>query len=298
MYDDLLRSVLSSITNVSMKKESVWFQATLPVAMGGLGIRRAVQLAPSAFLASAAGCSDLIHRLLPPSCPPQNTDLLFSKALSVWCLGHDESPPTGLDRHKQKQWDTPKALGIYGSVLNTATVPSDRARLLAVANKESGAWLSALPLSTLGLRMDNDVVRIAVGLHLGAPLSELHSCKLCGADVNSTAVHGLSCKYSKGRHPQHSAINVIIQKALSSINVPSILEPSGLYRSDGKRPDGASIIPGNLVRPLFGTLLARTLWHSLTSPYPPWTLEQLLTRLNGGSCRSTLIWIPPITLCP
>ena len=82
-----------------------------------------------------------------------------------------------------------------------------------------------------------------MGLRLGAPLSEPHSCKLCGADVNSTAVHGLSCKYSKGRHPRHSAINVIIQKALSSINVPSKLEPSGLYRSDGKRPDGASIIP-------------------------------------------------------
>ena len=69
VYDDLLRSVLSRIPNVSLEKESEWFQAILPVAMGGLGIRRAVQLAPSAFLASAAGCSDLIHQLLPPSCP-------------------------------------------------------------------------------------------------------------------------------------------------------------------------------------------------------------------------------------
>ena len=86
VYDDFLRSVLSSITNVSMEKESVWFQATLPVAMGVLGIRGAVQLAPSAFLASAAGCSDLIHRLLPPSCPPQNTDLLFSKAILLGAL--------------------------------------------------------------------------------------------------------------------------------------------------------------------------------------------------------------------
>ena len=160
-------------------------------------------------------------------------------------------------------------------------------------------WLSALPLSTLGLRMDNDVVRIAVGLRLGAPLSEPHSCKLCGADVNSTAVHGLSCKYSKGRHPRHSAINVIIQKALSSINVPSKFEPSGLYRSDGKRLDGASIIPWKSGKALVWDFTCTdTLALSYQSLYPPGRLEQLLMRPNGGSCRSTLIWIPLITLCP
>ena len=266
--------------------------------MGGLGIRRAVQLAPSAFLASAAGCSDLIHRLLPPSCPPQNTDLLFSKALSAWCLGHDKSPPTGLDRHKQKQWDTPKALGTCGSLLNTATVPSDRARLLAVATKESGAWLSALPLSTLGLRMDNDVVRITVGLHLGAPLSEPHSCKLCGADVNSTAVHGLSCKYSKGRHPDILPLTSLSRRPLApSMSQANLSHQAciGLMENVQMAPP---LSPGNLVRPLFGTLLARALWPSLTSPYPPGRLEQLLMRPNGGNCRSTLIWIPAITLCP
>ena len=29
---------------------------------------------------------------------------------------------------------------------------------------ESGAWLRAFPVSALGLRMDNDTVRIAVGV--------------------------------------------------------------------------------------------------------------------------------------
>ena len=184
--------------------------------------------------------------------------------------------------------NAPKALGTYGSLLNTATDPSDRARLLAVATKESGAWLSALPLSTLGLRMDNDVVRIAVGLRLGAPLSEPHSCKLCGADISSTAVHGLSCRHSKGRHPRHSAVNDIIQRALSSINVPSKLEPSGLYRCDGKRPDGASIVPWKSGKALVWDFTCTdTLALSYTSPYPPGRLEQLLTRLNEGSYRST-----------
>ncbi|KAL5463170.1 hypothetical protein EMCRGX_G032047 [Ephydatia muelleri] len=44
---------------------SAWIQATLPVSTGGIGIHRAVQLAPSAFLASAAGTHGLIYEILP-----------------------------------------------------------------------------------------------------------------------------------------------------------------------------------------------------------------------------------------
>ena len=53
------------LPNIDLTLQSTWLQATLPVRTGGIGIRRAVQLAPSAYLASAAGCSDLIHQLLP-----------------------------------------------------------------------------------------------------------------------------------------------------------------------------------------------------------------------------------------
>eukprot|EP00731_Ephydatia_muelleri_P034999 Em0091g2a len=61
--------------------------------------------------------------------------------------------------------------------------------------------------------------------------------------VSQFATHGLSCRKSAGRHHRHSAVNEIIHRALVSAHVPSRLEPSGLYRSDGKRPDGVSIVP-------------------------------------------------------
>ena len=56
-------------------------------------------------------------------------------------------------------------------------------------------------------------------------------------------LHGLSCRKSQGRHPRHAAVNELIRRSLASAKIPSHLEPSGITRSDGKRPDGATIMP-------------------------------------------------------
>ena len=63
-FDDLLRSTLSNIVNISLHNDVAWLQASLPVKVGGIGTRHSTQLAPSAFLAYAAGCTDLIHQIL------------------------------------------------------------------------------------------------------------------------------------------------------------------------------------------------------------------------------------------
>ena len=113
----------------------------------------------------------------------------------------------------------------------------NKARLLASQQKESGAWLSAPPVSALGLRMDNNTIRIAVGLRLGTALCLPHDCSQCGARVDETGVHALSCRRSQGRLPRHSSLNDIVKRALVAVKVPCTLEPRGLCRGDGKRPD-------------------------------------------------------------
>ena len=108
---------------------------------------------------------------------------------------------------------------------------------------ESGAWLNALPIAALGLRLADDVVRIAVDLRLGIPLCSPHPCCCCGATVESLGTHGLSCRFCKGQHPRHASLNDLVKRALESAEIPSHLETNGLYRSDGKRLDEASIVP-------------------------------------------------------
>ena len=98
--------------------------------------------------------------------------------------------------------------------------------------------------SSLGLRMDDNTIKVAVGLRLGSTLCRPHSCQHCRAKVaDHLATHSLSCKKSEGRHYRHAAVNDILYRTLASAHIPSRLEPSDLNRSDGKRPDGVTMIP-------------------------------------------------------
>ena len=61
--------------------------------------------------------------------------------------------------------------------------------------------------------------------------------------MGELGTHGLSCRFSKGRHSRHAALKDVLKGALESAKVPCLLDPTGLYRSDSKRPDGVSLVP-------------------------------------------------------
>ena len=63
----------------------------------------------------------------------------------------------------------------YESFLENAATSLEKARLLAVAHHDSGAWLNAFPISALGLRLDDNEVQIAINLRLGLPVAA-HTC--------------------------------------------------------------------------------------------------------------------------
>ena len=118
-----------------------------------------------------------------------------------------------------------------------------QARLLAAQRKESGEWLHAPPMSAIGLRTDDEVLRVAVEFCLGVALCKPHKCHRCGAEVDHLGLHGLSRRRSQGRHPRHAAVNDLLKRSLASAKIPSLLEPTGIARSDGRRPDWISVMP-------------------------------------------------------
>jgi len=49
---------------------------------------------------------------------------------------------------------------------------------------------------------------------------------------------------------RHHVLNECISRAFSAAGIPGKKEPAGLVQSDGKRPDGCTVIPWHGGRPL------------------------------------------------
>lgn len=166
--DALLCKALGSITNIHLVHGSVsWSQATLPIKFGGLGIRSLQSLAPSAYLSSLCSCADLMSVILLPQYVV--TDRLYDFALPYWKEGIEDPPPPSDVSHLQRAWDFPHIVNVYHSLLDEAS-EKDRARILASSSKESGAWLNATPLSSLGLMMRSVLLSVCVWESLSVSL--------------------------------------------------------------------------------------------------------------------------------
>jgi hypothetical protein len=238
-FDNLLRTALCKICNVSLSDDQ-WVQASLPVRSGGLGIRRVASLAYSAFPASAVSTRCLQNEIL--HFDQHLPDDSLNSSLQMWSDICAKPIPDDNTGRKQQSWDKPIVEREFADLLQRHTADYDKARLLAAASKHSADWLHAIPISACGLRLEDDAIRIAVGLRLGSDICHPHYCT-CGAMVDVRGSHALSCKRTAGRLIRHNNLNDIVLRSLSRAGIPATREPNGLIRSDGKRPDGLTLLP-------------------------------------------------------
>jgi len=100
-----------------------------------------------------------------------------------------------------------------------------------------GAFLHAVPITACGMRLDDRSLRIAITLRLGAPGCAEHR-SVCGAVIDVSGTHSLSCRKVAGRLTRHNAVNKLIHRALLTAGIPSRLEPTKLSYTDDERPMG------------------------------------------------------------
>ena len=106
-----------------------------------------------------------------------------------------------------------------------------------------------IPVPILGTQLTPEELRIAIALRTGSKICERHRCK-CGGNADEFGYHLLSCRFNEGRLPRHTAINNIICRVLKASDTPATLEPLGLNRENGLRPDGVTINPFSRDKPL------------------------------------------------
>ena len=80
--------------------------------------------------------------------------------------------------------------------------------VLASIAPDSRDWLLALPITSCGLRLDDEAVRVAVGKKLGLSLCVTHKCT-CGAEVDAEARQSPRYGVQKGPRPNGQTSGVV-----------------------------------------------------------------------------------------
>ena len=226
-------SCASDICNVSLD-DIGWIKSTILIRLGDIGLRRASDLALPAYLASISARQSLISEIT----QPDNISDAMDSCYDVWS---STNPSLPVNQNLQRQCED-----IKSSSRSVALRPLlDQHRLVCLSSAtqpNSGAWMNCFPSTAIGTLLDNESFRIAISQRLGLLVCGPHKCR-CGAMVDRYGLHPLSCRFSAGRLPRHSAFNDIIKRALSSAGFNAVLEPIGLDRGDGKRPDSMTVFP-------------------------------------------------------
>ena len=170
----------------------------------------------------------------------------LQKRLRKWLslTNEQESPLDGT----QKNWTQPVFVKTAQELISR--MDDKRSKVFnAHQGKFGSRWLNVVPCKNLGLNLDDQQLRFSIGLRLGANICVAHTCH-CGKRVERDGLHGLSCTKSAGRFSRHATLNSLIKQTLGSLDLPSMLEPPGLYRTDGKRPDDVTMIPWKMGKQL------------------------------------------------
>ena len=179
VFDKALFDSLGRVANVSLEGD-VCKKAGLPVSFGGLGCRRAEDIALPSFIASMNSVGELLETILSRINIADTNEL--AEAVESW-RGASGGASLPDDPRRQKAWYLPIVKKNCDNMLLEADLVS-RARLMATAQIESGAWLNALPVSSLGTLLYLESFRVAIALRVGADVCIPHSCR-CGGRMDS-----------------------------------------------------------------------------------------------------------------
>ena len=198
-------------------------QASLPVHMGGLGVRSACSLASSALLASAAATLPLQDEMLLASSLACVEDKDVSNARATWNGLAMANEPIEAFKHIQHAWDIPIITAAYNEILARCALPVDQARLKALTTPHAGDWLHAPPLTAAGLRLPKQAIRVATGFRLGTIMCQPHIC-VCGTMVDARGLYSLACRKSAPHHIRHSQLNDLIWRAIKKAHISASKE--------------------------------------------------------------------------
>ena len=186
-------------------------------------------LAPSAFMAFAASTL-----LLQNLCSRRVSFNILTKTnvrLPLHGPVLSASVPSPEFQHIQKVWDQSIVDNQLADISSKLSCEVDKARVLSASYPHSGDWLMAPPVTSIGVRLNHVMIRIAVVFGLGLRTCEPYTSP-CGKEIDTRCIHDLSCSRSTARQQFHADLNDIVCRALKRAQIPVTKEPVGLTITD------------------------------------------------------------------
>ena len=208
LFDEQLCNSLSKVVRSSLS-DLTWQQATLPLRMGGLGIRQASDMTYAAYLGSCSAIKELVCRLLGLSF--DSDFMLVSEDLAQRTFINLFTSSFPFASTSQTTLQSAIDDQTYSNILSQCNI-RDQARLLTLSDS-SGlvcAWLRALPSPQLGLALPPAEFVVALRLWLGIPIFPEADPALCSCHqlvdrfvlyvvcktILSSSYHASNCAYS------------------------------------------------------------------------------------------------------
>ena len=283
-FDSLIRDTLTHILGSAVDAKQ-WAQAQLPVAMGGLGLRGAVDHCAGAYISSVHACETLKEGLLPHG----NVQLDITTAMALLREKADEISPEEVPGMSQKMISLEIDKKLKISLVQSLTEKRDKARLASLGLPHAGDWLNVTPSPILGLHVRPQEFRYSVLYRLGAPVySSAGLCPACRKDSDKYGDHAIVCGSHGERIARHNQLRDAIYQVAASSNLAPRKEENALLPGTSARPADVLIphwtggrdtaLDVTVVSPL----LTDRLDNSITTP--GYTLEEAF----NNKCRDYL----------
>ena len=305
-YDRITRDTLCRILGSSIS-DYQWWQATLPVSAGGLGLRAAEDHCQAAYITSLIASQDLKQMILGRSaeeCPTLVTAAMLQSLAAK--TGQEETLVClqgSMQREVSTRIDTNNNL-LFLTHTNERGSIRDRARINSLGLPNSGAWLNVLPSPSLGLQLKSAEFTVCVKYRLGLQIFPYEGvCVACPAPSDTRGDHAVSCGCGGERTYRHNSIRDCLYTTCAQACLGPTREDRALIPGTEARPADIYIPAWSggldtafditVINPLQQNLLNRSAanpGHALQFAH-----DRKMTK-HGEACRTANIAFVPLPL--
>ena len=236
-FDCSTREALTKILGSPLSSEQ-WLQSKLPVSLGGLGLRSAVDHAAASHVASLLTSETHVRRLMRNSEEEQTIFSLPQSALDDLTARQGEQATTGTvwgqtQKMLSKRIDSHNLLHLKSQLVDER----ERARLESLGLPYAGAWLVAPPIRALGLHLQPEEFVMATKLRLGiAMFSSDSPCPACQRPSDVQGDHALCCSHWGERITRHNLLRDHLHDLAASACLSPVKEGRHLLPGANRRP--------------------------------------------------------------